>query len=420
MIFGKRAGGIQALARGAALALTVCLAPVAGAAQEEGFSALARLDVAQSGLSDARRGATALELSLSQGVPWRVFTLDAPRRVVLDFREIDWGQLEAAELGAAEGVAAVRFGAYRPGWSRMVLDLAAPLKVQSAEMSVAEATGRARLSLLLTPTEAAAFAAEAGAPYDPRWDLPAPATEPAPEARPDWAPTKVMIDPGHGGIDPGAERGETQEKDLMLLFARELRDLLRRSGGFEVVMTRDADEFVSLERRVALAHQHQVDVFLSLHADSLSQGNAKGATIYTLSDDASDAASALLAERHDRADILSGVDLSGADDEVTDVLLDLARMETEPRTDRLARSLVDALKESTVTLNRKPMREGAFSVLKAADVPSVLVELGFMSSQRDLANLQDPGWRAAMAAGLRDGLMAWVEDDKAARALVRQ
>ena len=129
---------------------------------------------------------------------------------------------------------------------------------------------------------------------------------------------------------------------------------------------------------------------------------------------------ACLAERHDRADILSGVDLSGADDEVTDVLLDLARLETQPRTMMLAETLVGELKKTTVRLNRKPLRTGGFSVLKAADVPSVLVELGFMSSQQDLADLQGAGWRAAMAAGLRDGLLAWVVEDKAARALVRQ
>ncbi|WP_412554287.1 N-acetylmuramoyl-L-alanine amidase [Shimia sp. MIT1388] len=391
-------------------------------AQEQGFSALARLDRAESGLSEGWRGAAELKLSLSQGVPWRVFTLDAPRRVVLDFKEIDWEDLSADELGSVEGIEAVRFGAYRPGWSRMVLDLARPFAVESAGMVVEEATGKARLELVLAPSDALGFAKTAGAPHDPRWDLPVPAdtTAIAREAKPDWAPTVVVIDPGHGGIDPGAERDGAQEKDLMLLFARELRDVLRRAGGFEVVLTRDEDAFVSLEGRVAIAHQAQADVFLSLHADSLSQGNAKGATIYTLSEEASDAASALLAERHDRADILSGVDLSGADDEVTDVLLDLARLETEPRTMMLAETLVGELKKTTVRLNRKPLRTGGFSVLKAADVPSVLVELGFMSSQQDLANLQDAGWRAAMAAGLRDGLLAWVVEDKAARALVRQ
>jgi N-acetylmuramoyl-L-alanine amidase len=425
MGLSRQFGRVTAFLRVAALGICAGAVPMLGVpglavAQEAGFSALARLDVAESGLRDANSGAAELQLSLTQGVPWRVFTLDEPRRVVLDFREIDWGQLEAAQLGAAEGVSALRFGAYRPGWSRMVLDLEAPLRVQSAEMTIEDIRGTAMLTLTLAPTDAAGFAAEAGAPYDPRWDLPPPATEPAPAPRPDWAPTRVMIDPGHGGIDPGAERGDVQEKALMLMFARELRDLLRRAGDFEVLMTRDADVFVSLEGRVALAHQHEADVFVSLHADSLSQGNAKGATIYTLSEEASDAASALLAERHNRADIISGVDLSGADDEVTDVLLDLARMETEPRTDKLAHALAAALKEGGVRLNRKPLREGAFSVLKAADVPSVLIELGFMSDAQDLENLQDPAWRAAMAAGLREGLMAWIAEDKAARALVRQ
>jgi len=122
----------------------------------------------------------------------------------------------------------------------------------------------------------------------------------------------------------------------MLQFAREVRDSLRRAGGFDVILTRDGDHFVSLERRVSLAHDAGADVFISLHADALQQGHARGATVYTLSDEASDAASAILAERHDRDDILAGIDLSGTDDEVADVLLDLARLETRPRTALLA------------------------------------------------------------------------------------
>ncbi len=401
--------------------LCLTLGPMAAGAQDSDFSALARLDKAQSGLSAARGEAVTLRLSLSQGVPWRLFTLAAPDRVVLDFREVAWGDLRASDLGEADGVGGVRFGAYRPGWSRMVLELDRPMAVQTAEMDVTANTGAAVLSLTLKPVAADVFADAAGAPHDPRWDLPEPAqTQGSAAPRPEWAPLVVMLDPGHGGIDPGAERDAAQEKDLMLAFALELRDVLRRAGGFEVILTRDSDHFVALERRVAMAHQQGADVFLSLHADSVREGNAKGATIYTLSEDASDAASALLAERHDRADILSGVDLSGADDEVADVLLDLARMETEPRTAMLAQAMVDGLRNSGVPLNRKPLREGGFSVLKAADVPSILLELGFMSSQQDLANLQDAGWRAAMAAGLRDGLQAWSVQDRAARALVRQ
>lgn len=391
------------------------------AAQAQEFSALARLDAAKSGLKEGWRGAVTLELGLSQGVPWRLFTLDEPRRLVIDFREVDWGSTKAADFGTAKGIGAVRFGGYRPGWSRMVLDLEAPLVVETAEMAVGEGAGAALLTVSLVPASEADYAAGAGAPYDPRWDLPKPETiGVAKEAKPEWAPTVVLLDPGHGGIDPGAERGSVQEKELMLSFARELRDTLRRAGGFEVHLTRDADVFVSLEGRVAMAHQIGADVFVSLHADSLSEGMAHGAAVYTLSEEASDAASALLAERHNRADILSGVDLSGADDEVTDVLLDLARQETEPRTKVLANLMVDGIRNATGSVNRKPRREGAFSVLKAADVPSILIELGFMSSEKDLANLLDPGWRAAMASGMRDGLQAWVIEDKANKALVRQ
>ncbi len=403
------------------LVAMVCAVPLATVVAAQDFSALARVDKDKSGFSDGWRGAVVLELALSQGVPWRMFHLDAPRRLVLDFREIDWADLLAEDFGSAEGIGGMRFGQYRPGWSRMVLDLDAPLLPDEAGLSVDEASGRAVLTLVLKPVGVPEFAARAGAPRDPRWDLPEPAPVATPRAaRPDWAPTIVVIDPGHGGIDPGAERGGYREKDLMLSFAREVRDTLRRAGGFEVVLTRDADEFVSLEARVARAHQAQADVFISLHADALSEGNANGATVYTLSDEASDAASATLAERHDRADILSGVDLSGADDEVTDVLLDLARLETQPRTERLADEIVAALRGATGALNNKPHREAAFSVLKAADVPSILIELGFMSSSRDLSNLEDPGWRAAMAAGIRDGLLAWTIADKAVRGLVRQ
>jgi N-acetylmuramoyl-L-alanine amidase len=394
---------------------------MAGSGWTQEFSALARLDAEKSSLQSGWRGALTLEVSLSQGVPWRVFHLDAPRRLVVDFREVDWGAARPEDFGSVDGVSAVRFGSYRPGWSRMVLDLDVPLALDSAEMEVPEGTGAATLRILLAPTTAEGFATNAGAPHDPRWDLPQPEeVVQIGEAKPDWAPTVVVIDPGHGGIDPGAERDGTQEKDLMLSFARELRDTLRRAGGFDVFLTRDEDTFVSLDRRVSIAHQKGADVFISLHADSLSQGHAHGAAVYTLSGEASDAASALLAQRHNRADILSGVDLSGADDEVTDVLLDLARLETDPRTQALADIMVKSLRDSTGSVNKKPRREGGFSVLKAADVPSILIELGFMSSERDLNNLQDAGWRASMSAGIRDGLQAWVIEDKAARALVRQ
>jgi N-acetylmuramoyl-L-alanine amidase len=249
--------------------------------------------------------------------------------------------------------------------------------------------------------------------------LPAAAPVPEPPA-PHSGALRVVLDPGHGGIDPGAEADGTQEKDLMLTFARELREVLMRAGGFEVVLTRDADEFVSLERRVALAHRAGADVFVSLHADALSGARARGASVYTLSDSASDAASAALAERHNRADILAGVDLSGKDDVVADVLMDLARMETQPRADHLAEVLLDTLRAADLPLLSRPQRHAGFSVLKAPDIPSVLIELGFLSSQRDLKNLRDADWRAQVAETLRDALGTWRDADAARAGLVRQ
>ena len=389
-------------------------------AQAQDFSALARVIPDQSSISDSGRKDVMITLGMSQGVPYRLFTLDEPARLVLDFQEVDWTGLEADTLLQSERIAQVRFGTYVPGWTRMVLELNSPMRIAQAAMSVDQVTAAAQLELLLAPETAARFAAQAGAPHDPRWDLPEPEPLPEPAVASGDAPLRVVIDAGHGGIDPGAEVGLVAEKNLMLRFSRELRDVLVRSGGFDVVMTRDGDHFVSLERRVAMAHRAQADVFLSLHADSLSEGLAHGATIYVLSEEASDVASAKLAERHDRADLLAGADLSNADDEVTDVLLDLARQETKPRTETLARSLVEAMAQTGGPMNRRPLRRAGFSVLKSADTPSVLIELGFMSSPRDLKNLTDPTWRAGMAGAIRNGLVAWLEADAARRALVRQ
>lgn len=385
------------------------------------FSGLARLDVSESQIVDQGKRRASIDLALSQGVPWRVFTLDAPRRLVIDFREVDWTGVTGSDLLKGDNISDVRVGGFRPGWSRLVADLASPMVVETAEMKIDPSTSEAQLRVKMFATDAEGFASRSGAPYDPRWDLPKPVVEDVerPE-KSDWAATVVVLDPGHGGVDPGAERGGVQEKELMLTFARELRDTLRRAGGFEVVLTRNEDVFVSLERRVAIAHEVSADIFVSLHADTVQQGQAHGATVYTLSEKASDAASQYLAERHDRSDVLAGIDLTGTDDLIANVLLDLVRRETEPRSERLAKAMVLGLQGTIGELNRKPYRQAGFSVLKAADIPSVLIEVGFMSSERDLENLTDAEWRARAAEGIRDGLQAWVIADKAARDLVRQ
>ncbi len=397
------------------LALTMCLWAAGAAAQP--FGGLARVDMEGSRLSDARRGLV-LDLALSQGVPWRVFTLAAPERLVLDFREVDWRGVDGALLDMAERARAVRVGTFRPGWSRMVVDLAGPYAVETADMTLAEGTGAARLRIVLREVPEEAFAARSGAPDLPGWELGEGAGS-RPEAAEDGRFT-VVIDPGHGGIDPGAEQSGLVEKDLMLTFARELKDVLMREGDVDVVLTREDDSFVSLERRVAIAHQVGAGLFLSLHADALSEGRAHGATVYTLSDSASDKASEALAERHERSDLLAGVDLTGADDVVADVLMDLARLETQPRAEQLARAIQLGLRENGLPLNSRPIRAAGFSVLKSPDIPSALLELGFLSSERDRANIADPAWRARMAQAVSDAIAAWRLADAANAELVRQ
>ncbi|MCR9112810.1 MAG: N-acetylmuramoyl-L-alanine amidase [Rhodobacteraceae bacterium] len=400
--------------------LSVLLCVWAGLSAAQGFSGLARLEAETSRISDTPDGIE-IELALSQGVPWRVFTLDDPARLVLDFREVDWRDADGGALDGADRVRAVRMGGFRAGWSRMVVDLAGPFAVQTGDMRIDATTGSARLTVVLQPVTPEAFAASAGAPDLPGWraDRTALKAERRPRQRGE-APLVIVIDPGHGGIDPGAEQGGEVEKELMLLFARELKDVLVRAGGLEVIMTREDDSFVSLERRVAIAHQVRADIFLSLHADALSEGRAHGATVYTLSDSASDAASAALAERHNRADMLAGIDLTESDDVVADVLMDLARMETQPRAEQLAKAIKLGIAERGLTLNSRPMRHAGFSVLKSPDIPSVLLELGFLSSARDRENITDPAWRAEMAQAVRDAIVAWRIADAAAADLVRQ
>jgi N-acetylmuramoyl-L-alanine amidase len=360
-------------------------------------------------------------LHLTQGVPWRVFTLDAPPRLVFDFRQVSFDGLDPARLDRAAGVAGIRVGLFRPGWSRMVLDLAGPFLPQGAEMRLDPDSGAARLTVRLEPAAAAAFAAASGAPEGALWSLAVPEGPRAPMRRQTGdRKLRVVLDPGHGGIDPGAQHEGHDEADLMLTFARELQEILVLSGRYEVTLTRTEDVFVPLQTRVSLARAAQADVFLSLHADALSKGRATGTTVYTLSETASDEASAQLAERHDRDDLLAGVDLADQDDVIAGVLMDLARRETGPRAERLADRLVEAIEAATGNLYKKPRMAAGFSVLKAPDIPSVLIEVGFMSNPRDLASLTDPDWRARAARGILDALDAWTIEDAAEARLIRQ
>ena len=394
----------------ALLILIWCSIPLACKAQD--LSAMATLDLSHTSFGGQ---GTDLEirLPLSQPVPWRVRLLSDPPRVIMDFREVDFGSISAVSIKNSH-IKAVRAGVFRPGWSRLVLELDGAFLVTQAQMKTTP--GVVDVTVKLAPTDPSSFARAVAEPEPKDWQLPkvAPVGDAVGRKTDEIV---VVLDPGHGGIDPGAEREGQSEANLMLSFARQLKELLLRDGIFKVVMTRNDDIFVPLEARISVARLENADVFISLHADALEEGVATGAVIYTLSDKASQAAGATLAERHDRNDLLAGVTLDGQDDLVATVLMDMARTETAPRTNRLATSLEEAMVSNDMKMHRFPLQQAGFSVLKSPDIPSVLIELGFLSSKRDRAQLLDKKWRARMAEAIRNGLMIWAQEDAALRGL---
>jgi N-acetylmuramoyl-L-alanine amidase len=401
-----------------ALALVAWILSGGAGAAAQDLSALARLDPLASRVSEAMDGAVTVTLSLSQPVAWRVFTLDDPRRLVVDMAEVDWPGAGLTLPGLGGALVAVRAGDPAPGWSRLVFDLAMPLVIDTADLAT-DGAEPARLTLRLRPVSGAEFAARSGPPPSVESEAAPVPVVPAPVADgPVTAPT-VVLDPGHGGDDAGAERDGVRESDLMLTFARELREELVRAG-LRVVLTREADVFVPLDARVARAQAADGDLFISLHADALAQGRATGATVYTLSASGAIEAARALSARRDRDGLMPGVDLTGTDDPVAGVLMDLARAETGPRSEALADALVEAMKGTVVGLHRRPRNEAGFTVLSAPDMPSVLVELGFLSNPRDRARLIDPAWRAEAARAIRTAVLTWADADAAIAPLRRR
>lgn len=395
----------------------------AGALAQSSFGAQARLLDGETSVIGSRERLS-LTLSLSQPVPFRVRVLAAPPRLVIDLNTVDWSGADLPRRAEpVQAVSALRTGHLPDGWARLVIDLSAPYALEQSEQVITQETGasRIRLDLHRVPLEKFEQLAQSEDRFAARYGIALlhPAAAITPQLQPMRKPL-IMLDPGHGGIDPGAERGGVREADIVLDFARQLREVLLRRGHFDVSLTRDADVFISLDGRIRAARAAGADVFVSLHADALPEGRATGTVVYLLADEASDDSAAYLAERHDRADMLAGVDLTNNTDEIARVLMSVAWQDTAPRSRALAEALVEGVGANGLTLHRRPIQSGAFTVLRAVDMPSVLVELGFMSSPRDLANLTDPDWRMGMAEALADALDLWHARDLAQQSLRRQ
>ncbi|MFD1796017.1 AMIN domain-containing protein [Paracoccus aurantiacus] len=400
--------------RGLILALWLLL-PWSAVAQ--GIMA-AELDFGSSTIA-AENGEVTVTLRLSAPAPYRIMLLDEPKRLVLDLQGVDFTGTEPAAIAGAEVFDGMRAGPFRAGWGRIVFDLREPYAVTEAAQHVSHdasgaATG-ATLRLRLNPVAAENYA---GAPnaMSALWDLPLPTTPVVDPSRPQ--PLRVAIDPGHGGIDSGAVDNGLREADLMLDFARELTEKLIRAG-FEVVLTRRKDAFMGLESRMTEARASGADLFISLHADALPEGQAAGASVFIWNNEADDRASRQLAARHDRADLVAGLDLAGTDDLIAATLMDMARADTQPRSETFAKHVSSRLAQAGLALHRNPVKGAAFSVLKSPDIPSVLVELGFLTDPGDRANLVDPAWRARMATAIAAAVTDWSQDDTARAALRR-
>jgi len=344
---------------------------------------------------------TRMVIDLSQKIDLRAFTLANPYRVVIDVPQVTF-QFPPRTGEKGRGlVKAFRYGLVMPGGSRMVLDLARPARIEKAFVLEAANDQPARLVLELAAVERDAFmralaldtrAADAAVPSRRAAAEPlAKSSDPRP---------LIVIDPGHGGIDYGTRLAATgdPEKALVLEFALLLRDRIEKSGKYRVAMTRSDDSFVALAERVNFARARHAELFISVHADALvrREGDAQGATVYTLSETASDAAAARLAENENRADVIAGLDLSAEPDDVADILFDLARRETKTFSVQFARGLIGQLKNAA-RLHSNPLKSAGFRVLRASDVPSVLIELGYVSNKQDLQALTSRAWRSRTA-----------------------
>ncbi len=344
---------------------------------------------------------TRFVLELSEAVEYEVFTLDKPYRVVIDFPDVTWRIFggEVVETGGL--IESFRFGSFRAGVERLVLDVSGPVEVRNAFILPPQGQIPYRFVLDVASVSAASFqASPPSAPPDSLGE-----TQASPSGK-----RVVVLDPGHGGVDPGTIGvNGIHEKDVTLALARELRTRLVAGDRYHVLMTRDADVFVKLRDRVSKARDAAAELFVSLHADAIKNRRHRGASVYTLSEDASDGEAAALAEKENRADIIAGLDLSGRDDVVSQILIDLAQGETMNLSVQFANLLIPEIAKNAAVL-RNSRRQAGFAVLKAPDVPSVLVELGYLSNSEDEALLSSATGRALLVEALVRGIDRFFDD----------
>ena len=344
---------------------------------------------------------TRLVLDMTEGVEFQVFVLDKPYRVVIDLPEVAWQTRPDAQYhkGLIKGM---RFGLFEAGTSRIVIDVSGPVKVHRAFVLPPKGSSKYRFVVDLVAVQSNEFRRLIATPRSKPVKKVVPSATPAQTngSRKANAKPVIVIDAGHGGVDPGTIGvSGSHEKEVTLAVALELRKKLQRSGKYKVVMTRDRDVFVRLRRRVARGRAAKGDLFVSLHADSIRKRSVRGASVYTLSEKSSDKEAAALAAKENKADIIAGMDFGDQSKDVANILIDLAQRETMNLSATFASLVIDELANSVRVL-RRSHRFAGFAVLKAPDVPSVLIEMGYLSNREDERILRSPKRRAALVSAL--------------------
>jgi N-acetylmuramoyl-L-alanine amidase len=341
---------------------------------------------------------TRIVFEVERKLTYQVQILADPYRVVIDLPEVSWALKSARPAGSL--VSDFRYGLFKPGHSRIVLDVQKPVEVTKSFVLEPEGQFPYRMVFDLKPvTREAMLSGRPASTPDARERAPdrQPAARPP---RPANRKVVVALDPGHGGVDPGTVgAGGSYEKAVVLAQALDLKRQLLATGRYDVVMTREHDTFQRLRDRIAIARDADADLFLSLHADAIANRLVRGGSVYTLSEQASDAEAAALAAKENKSDLIAGIDLNDQSREVVNILIDLAQRKTMNQSATFARHLMHELGRSTRLLPRTH-RFAGFAVLKAPDVPSVLIELGYLSNRQDERMLNEPRERSRISAAI--------------------
>jgi len=383
-----------------ALAFLVTLVPDSAFAQ--GQEKIVAYDYTAAG--DQNRTRIVLNFDRKPEVNW--FLLRTPHRLVVDLPETDFG-MDEEDTEPRGLITRVRYGRMAPGHSRMIFTMPGPFTVEDFSVKENETSPGYRLIIDIVSASESDFEAAmreriAAAPDAKGASVDTPKTRSLPDDR-----FTVAIDAGHGGIDGGARGVKgTFEKTITLAFAQELKDKLEKTGKYNVVLTRSEDVFLRLDERVRIARENEADLLISIHADAIRLPNFRGATVYTLSERASDAEAAATAARENLSDEIAGLTAEEEQDEVADILVDLIRRETHAFSIHFARTLLGEL-DDTVRFVGNPLRSARFIVLRAPDVPSVLLELGYLSNPEDEAQMNDPSWRSAAADAIVGAIAAF-------------